>query len=425
MRPIKIAIAGAGTAGLALAAFLARDGHEVRVFERFEAAKPVGAGLLLQPTGLACLASLGLAGAAMQAGQAIAGIYGETVEGRRILDISYAELAPHLFGLGMHRGALFSVLHEEVKRLGIAFTAATEIEQSRLTREGRILLDRLGNEHGVFDLVVDATGVRSLLRATHAAVRFDRPYRYGAVWGSLVEPADWPHKQHLVQRYQGCHTMVGLLPVGRAPGDARRLIALFWSLRVEDRLAWQQAGLEAFKARMREVCPQAEPFLAQLHSLNDMTFASYADVALRAPFGERIVFIGDAGRALSPQLGQGANLALIDAATLSACLRTASSLAAALTAYGARRRRHGNFYALASRWLTPFFQSDSRSAAGLRDLAFPLMAHMPYLRRQMARTLSGMKTGLFSHLDPGLWHPDYALSPRPGEAGGWPPRPRF
>jgi len=121
-----------------------------------------------------------------------------------------------------------------------------------------------------------------------------------------------------------------------------------------------------------------------------MTFATYADVGLNRPFAERIAFIGDAGRALSPQLGQGANLALIDAATLSDCLRTASTLAAALAAYAERRRRHGNFYALASRWLTPFFQSDSRWAARLRDVAFPLMGQVPYLRRQMARTESRM-----------------------------------
>jgi hypothetical protein len=38
------------------------------------------------------------------------------------------------------------------------------------------------------------------------------------------------------------------------------------------------------------------------------------------------------------------------------------------------------------------------------------MGHVPYLRREMVRTLSGMKTGLFSHLDPGQWHPDYALA---------------
>jgi salicylate hydroxylase len=411
MRPIKIAVAGAGTAGLAVAAFLARDGHAVRLFERFAQPRAIGAGLLLQPTGLACLARLGLDGAAVHYGQPITGICGETVKGRRVLDISYRELGGHLFGLGMHRGALFSVLHAEVNRLGVALTAATEIEASRLTGEGRILIDRQGNEHGVFDLVVDATGVRSLLRAAHAAVRFDRPYPYGALWGSVPQPADWPHPDCLVQRYEGCHTMVGMLPIGRSVGDARRLIALFWSLRLTDRGRWRAAGLEPWKTRLAAVCPQAEPLLAEVHSPDDMTFATYADIALERPFGERLAFIGDAGRALSPQLGQGANLALIDAATLGDCLRGASTLAAALAAYRARRRRHGNFYALASRWLTPFFQSDSRAAAGLRDLAFPLMRQLPYVRRQMVRTLAGMKTGLFSHLDPGVWHPHYALRP--------------
>jgi len=413
MRPIRIAIAGAGTAGLAVAAFLARDGHLVQLFERFAAARPLGAGLLLQPTGLACLARLGLDGTALEYGQAVTSIYGDTRGGARIIDLSYRELGAHVFGLGIHRGALFSLLHAEVVRLGIALTTATEIACSRCTAEGRILIDRQHNERGVFDLLVDATGVRSPLRTADAAIRRDRPYPYGAVWGSLPEPADWPHKHRLVQRYEGCHSMVGMLPIGRAPGAARRLIALFWSLRVRDRARWQAAGLQAWKARVMEVCPDSQPLLAQINSLDDMTFASYADTQLGRRRGPRIVFIGDAGRGLSPQLGQGANLALIDAATLADCLRQATSLEAALEHYATARRRHGRFYALASRWLTPFFQSDSRWAARLRDVAFPLMGQVPYLRRQMARTLSGMKTGLFTHVDPGSWHPDYALERPP------------
>src|SRR5262245_65006019 len=131
MRPIRIGIAGAGTAGLAAAAFLARDGHRVALFERFEEPKPVGAGLLLQPTGLACLARLGLDGAVLAYGQAIHSIYGETSDGRPILDIGYHELGAHVFGLGIHRGALFSVLHAVVLRLGIGLTTATEIAASR------------------------------------------------------------------------------------------------------------------------------------------------------------------------------------------------------------------------------------------------------------------------------------------------------
>jgi hypothetical protein len=31
------------------------------------------------------------------------------------------------------------------------------------------------------------------------------------------------------------------------------------------------------------------------------------------------------------------------------------------------------------------------------------------VRRQMACTLAGMKTGVFTHVDPGRWHPAYAL----------------
>ena len=111
----------------------------------------------------------------------------------------------------------------------------------------------------------------------------------------------------------------------------------------------------------------------------------------------------------SPQLGQGANLALIDAAVLADCLREEPSLAAALAAYAEQRRAHTRFYSYASRWLTPFFQSDSRVAALVRDLTFPIAGKVPYVRREMVRTLCGMKTGLFTHLDPGQWHPDYAL----------------
>ena len=140
-----------------------------------------------------------------------------------------------------------------------------------------------------------------------------------------------------------------------------------------------------------------------------MTFASYADMQWVGAGDHACVFIGDAGRGLSPQLGQGANLALIDAATPPTASRQTTSIEAALGLYTTARRRHGRFYALASRWLTPFFQSDSRWAARLRDVAFPLMGQVPYLRHQMARTLSGMKTGLFTHVDPGIWHPDYAL----------------
>ncbi|MSP29022.1 MAG: hypothetical protein EXR09_00830 [Acetobacteraceae bacterium] len=53
-----------------------------------------------------------------------------------------------------------------------------------------------------------------------------------------------------------------------------------------------------------------------------------------------------------------------------------------------------------SRLKTPLSQSNSRLAAGLRDLGFHPLAHERYLRRELVRTLTGLKTGIFAHADP-------------------------
>ncbi|HZV38806.1 MAG TPA: NAD(P)-binding protein, partial [Pseudoxanthomonas sp.] len=59
-KPLDIAIVGYGTGGQAAALLLQRDGHRVRVFERVPDPGPVGAGFLLQPTGLQALWRMGL-----------------------------------------------------------------------------------------------------------------------------------------------------------------------------------------------------------------------------------------------------------------------------------------------------------------------------------------------------------------------------
>ncbi|HRB57518.1 MAG TPA: FAD-dependent monooxygenase, partial [Acinetobacter johnsonii] len=54
------AIIGAGTAGLATAILLARQNIQVSILEKASELEPVGAGLLLQPSGLAVFEHLGL-----------------------------------------------------------------------------------------------------------------------------------------------------------------------------------------------------------------------------------------------------------------------------------------------------------------------------------------------------------------------------
>ncbi len=125
---VRIGIIGCGIAGQAAAIGLARDGHDVTVVERFAAARPVGAGLLLQPSGLQVLERLGARDEAERWGAPIQELDGGTPRGRRVLDLNYGAL----HGLGIHRAALFNLLHE---RLGPSGAKAAARFRCRRNRE--------------------------------------------------------------------------------------------------------------------------------------------------------------------------------------------------------------------------------------------------------------------------------------------------
>jgi FAD-dependent urate hydroxylase len=107
-----------------------------------------------------------------------------------------------------------------------------------------------------------------------------------------------------------------------------------------------------------------------------------------------MVFIGDAGHAMSPQLGQGTNLALVDAMVLADCLDGATDLPAALARYSRERRAHIAHYELAAHALMPLFQSAMPGMGMLRDTLFTVLSRLPWVDGQMIRTMAGIKRGI-------------------------------
>ncbi|TIX30816.1 MAG: FAD-dependent monooxygenase, partial [Mesorhizobium sp.] len=108
---------------------LKRAGHRVTIFERFDEPKPVGSGLILQPTGLSVLAELGLLGDMLSLGSRIDRLHGaDARSGRTVLDVRYDAQRGGRFGLAVHRAALFGVLFRAARREAIAIETNVEVE---------------------------------------------------------------------------------------------------------------------------------------------------------------------------------------------------------------------------------------------------------------------------------------------------------
>jgi 2-polyprenyl-6-methoxyphenol hydroxylase-like FAD-dependent oxidoreductase len=398
-RPLDIAILGAGITGLACATLLSRDGHRVVVYERFDTSRPIGSGLMLQPTGLAALQRLGLRETIEALGARIERLHGVTDRGRTIFDLCYGDLDPRYFAIGVHRAALHETLWNAFLGCGARLeTGRTGMAVENSAGSKAALRDDKGRISPAFDLVIDASGARSPLRPSVSGNRVSA-FTYGAMWASVPDIGISPNM--LAQRYVAAQIMIGYLPIGRASENGPLLAALFWSLKPGDYQRWR-SNFADWRGHIVSLWPELAPVVENLKSPDDMTFAGYTQFTARAPFKGPVALAGDSAHATSPQLGQGANSGLLDALALRDALTATPDLASALALYARNRRDHVRFYQRASAIMTPFFQSDSRALSIIRDLTFDRMKIVPYLRREMVRTLAGLKTGLFTHSDPAV-----------------------
>jgi 2-polyprenyl-6-methoxyphenol hydroxylase-like FAD-dependent oxidoreductase len=387
-----IGIVGGGIAGAAAALLLARAGHRVTLFDAAAESDVPDGGVLLQPSGLRVMHMLGLLRELLVHGARSSRLLATNARGHTVFDIRYSDWNAHTFGLGVHHSVLSAVLRNALQVAGVQLRNCVSV--TRLVQQHyKAILSDDAETLGVFDCVVIADGAQSRLR--HG---LSIPHRVNAYdWGTLsaIVPDDGLTPGALRQWFHHARQMVGLMPVGCAYGHAGQpLVSLFWSLRANQLGAFHVDGLDAWKKAVLALAPVG-PVLDRIQSTAQLHYHGYADVRMPYWHKERAVCIGDSGHATSPLLGQGINLALVDAMVLMQCFALGGRVVETLATYSYRRKATLRYYQSTSRWLTPFFQSDSRFVSMLRDCMFGPLCRMPVIKQHMAKTLSGNKTGWF------------------------------
>jgi len=194
--------------------------------------------------------------------------------------------------------------------------------------------------------------------------------------------------------------MVGVLPIGTLPGEDTQKASIFWSMPRDGHADWVAGGLDAWRDEATALWPAFAPFAAQITDADQMTMARYTHGTLRKPYGDGVVHIGDAAHRASPQLGQGANMALLDALALAKAVSVVG-VAAAPALYAKARRIHVWAFQAMSAAFTPQYQSDSTFLPKLRDhVMFPVSQiwPAPHILTQIVRGTILPPMGRLTHV---------------------------
>ena len=321
------AVAGAGTGGAAAALLLANAGWDVTLFERVAEPRAVGAGILLQPNGLAVLYGLGLRDALRRRAVESRHVNVADGAGRMLL----ASTVPDFGGgydhvLVVRRSHLQSVLLDAVAA-DARITCRFGCDVERAASDGTVGWRR-ESEHGrtSADLVVGADGLHSRVRESG---RFDARLTPGLTYVRGLGP---PATLDAMTEYW---TALGIFGAGPVDGAL-----YFYASTAASPLAdaFERRDLGALQRAWASACPAAGAAFAGVREFDDLLVNQVTRVDCGRWVDGRVVLLGDAAHAMAPNVGQGANSALVDAAVLADVLATDGDVATALAAYETRRR---------------------------------------------------------------------------------------
>ena len=304
----RVLVVGAGIGGLTAAIALRRVGVAVTVVDQAKTFGALGAGITLQPNATAMLAALGV-----KLEPSVVCSIGEVAivnERGRVLVGGGAPLEARGYGaLNIRRPDLHEALRAAAGDVPIEL-------QRRVTgvaplRDGKVRVSFEKGETGDWDFVVGADGVHSRVRSALLPPRDCEPrYSGQTCWRFVLEAPDLAPSV-TVERW-GPGRRVGVVPLSQGG-----LYIYIVQSSPPGTVTARSRDIEAIQQRFSDVDERLDAILDRARAAGvEPHHGDLIDLPL-VHFGEgRVLLVGDAAHAMTPNLGQGAGMAIEDAGTL-------------------------------------------------------------------------------------------------------------
>ena len=365
--PRKAIVAGAGIGGLTAAATLRKIGLEVEIYERAKELKHAGGALSLMSNGVLALRSVGVEPNFAKYSDTLSELSFRTTSGKIIKTLKFRGITEELGAptYGMRRGDLQRLLLDEIGDTRIELNskaAGFEADDDGV----RLHLEDGRTVHG--DLLIGADGIDSAVRRQLVGPETARDAGYLCWLATPVYSDPERVPTGYAAHYWGDGARFGIANIGFGR-------VYWWGTK-----NMSPEAVHAYRGGRDDVLRTFADWAPEVVAMIEGT-PEEEIIVVRAqdrPFLEhwgrgRVTLLGDAAHPILTALGQGAALAMEDAAVLAHHLAGATDVPAALRAYENERGPRIRELIRRARTMSKLEQSEGRLGVAFRNTYFRLL----------------------------------------------------